>query len=100
MQRFLAMLFLYLTLVIFGMELLDALARGEYQVLSVGQQWFSLSPNGLTGFSNFLSAMAVWLWDPLFLFLLRIPAWGPSLLMAILFYLLARRPARRKKMFR
>ncbi len=99
MLRLFGMAFIYITLAIFGMELIAALAAGHYSVRSIGQQWFAFGPDSLTGFSNFLTGMAPWLWDPVFLTLLAIPAWLPTLLLGILFLLLARRPARKKKMF-
>ena len=78
--RLIGRMFLTLSLILIGHEVLNALESGEYRLIALGELWFRLDQAMGTGSLNISQAIiqryiSPWLWGGVFQNVLIAPAW-------------------------
>ena len=78
--RLIGRMFLTLSLILIGHEVLNALESGEYRLIALGELWFRLDKAMGTGSLNISQAIvqryiSPWLWESVFQYLLTAPGW-------------------------
>ncbi len=63
-----------------GIEWLRSLEAGAYEFFSPGDAWRLMAPSGPEAVAEILPG---WLWDPVLIFLLAVPAWIYPMFIAI-----------------
>ena len=78
--RLIGRMFLTLSLILIGHEVLNALESGEYRLIALGELWFRLDRAMGTGSLNISQAIvqryiSPWLWEGIFQNVLTAPGW-------------------------
>ena len=78
--RLIGRMFLTLSLILIGHEVLNALESGEYRLIALGELWFRLDRAMGTGSLNISQAIvqryiSPWLWEGVFQNVLTAPGW-------------------------
>jgi hypothetical protein len=94
--RFLAVLSLAAAVILAVVDATRSIAASELVLTPLGTSWFAVSP-GTLNLAQALVQRYVFpgLWDPLIVSILNLPGFAVFLVLALLFYAIGRRPARR-----
>lgn len=95
--RLLAMFALAIAVVMAVTDATRSIAASDWVLTPLGQSWYSVSPDTL----NLAQAVTQRyllpaLWDPVMVFILNQPGWAVFAVLALLFYAVGHRPARRR----
>jgi uncharacterized membrane protein len=93
--RFFGYLFMTLAIAALAFDGTRMLAdNGRLVFTSVYQHWTTLSPGSLTWAQNWVSGVSPWLWSPVAMTVLLLPAWFVAVGTGILLYLAGYKPPR------
>jgi hypothetical protein len=94
--RFLAVVSLAAAVILAVVDATRSIAASEIVLTPLGTSWFAVSP-GTLNLAQALVQRYVFpsLWDPLIVSILNLPGFAVFLVLALLFYAIGRRPARR-----
>lgn len=96
LRRLLAWCLMSLALTLLGSEFMSALEVGHYYILNIGDLWQHYAPDSLTEASSLgHNPIFFWLWDPVAETLLKLPGWGPPVVLSLYYFMTSRTPERR-----
>jgi len=94
--RVLATLSLAVAVIMAVIDATRSIAASEWVLTPLAESWRSVSPDSLAAAAGFVrDATLPVLWDPVALFVLALPGFAVFAGLALLFYLVGRRPERR-----
>jgi len=93
--RFLATVSLAVAVVMAVLDATRTVAAGNFVLTPLGTSWMSVSPETLEKAQDSIAALYPLLWDPVAVFVLKLPGFVVFALLAFLLYVIGRRPARR-----
>jgi len=98
MMLFFAWIFLTITLLSLGAELLKSLQADKWVMIPLGEFWYKMHVASLNLTQALIERyLFPWIWDPALTWLLRGPVWATSFGLALFFRLLAIRRSRTNK---
>ncbi len=94
--RFLSVVALAVAVILAVVDATRSIAASELVLTPLGTSWFAVSPESLN-VAQALVQRYVFpvLWDPIIVTILTLPGFVVFLVLALLFYMIGRRPARR-----
>jgi hypothetical protein len=93
--RLLATVLLAVGVVMAVIDATRTVAAGDLVMTPLGVSWAAVMPDALEKVQAAISAIHPGLWDPLTLAVLQAPGFAVFAVLALLFYAIGRRPARR-----
>lgn len=94
--RFLSVVALAVAVILAVVDATRSIAASELVLTPLGTSWFAVSPESLNGAQALVQRYVFpVLWDPIIVTILTLPGFVVFLVLALLFYMIGRRPARR-----
>src|SRR4051794_22483341 len=93
--RFLATIALAIAVVMAVIDATRTVAASDWVMTPLGVSWMTVSPDTLDKAQAAIAAIHPGLWDPVALFVLKAPGFAVFGMLALLLYVIGRRPARR-----
>jgi hypothetical protein len=93
--RFLATVSLAVAVVMAVIDATRTVAAGDFVLTPLGTSWMSVSSETLEKAQDSIAALHPVLWDPIAVFVLKLPGFVVFAVIALLLYAIGRRPARR-----
>tara|TARA_B100000886_G_scaffold339264_1_gene304215 strand:+ start:1127 stop:1438 length:312 start_codon:yes stop_codon:yes gene_type:complete len=79
-------------------EIISSIEKGEYQIMALGEVWYQADKASLNTAQAIIQRyLFAWLWDPIIIFLLTLPAWAVLTVIGLLLFYFHRRSNKRRK---